>query len=153
MTARAYPVPYQIKETMGVIGESIAAYAQPLLDNTDGSTDQMNHALAIARLCWNLALMPEAERNEALREMGPNLEMGNDEFAAFRRTIVVPMIRRHEEMFPRMYGLGSTGASTGISAPPSCTTPPVSREKYPGTGRNAPCPCNSGKKYKKCCGR
>ncbi len=24
-------------------------------------------------------------------------------------------------------------------------------EKYPGTGRNDPCPCGSGKKYKKCC--
>jgi len=23
--------------------------------------------------------------------------------------------------------------------------------KYPGTKRNAPCPCGSGKKYKKCC--
>jgi hypothetical protein len=26
-------------------------------------------------------------------------------------------------------------------------------EKYPGAGRNAPCPCKSGKKYKKCCGQ
>jgi SEC-C motif domain protein len=25
--------------------------------------------------------------------------------------------------------------------------------KAPKIGRNAPCPCNSGKKYKKCCGR
>ena len=25
--------------------------------------------------------------------------------------------------------------------------------KTPKVGRNAPCPCNSGKKYKKCCGR
>lgn len=25
--------------------------------------------------------------------------------------------------------------------------------KEPKIGRNAPCPCNSGKKYKKCCGR
>jgi len=23
--------------------------------------------------------------------------------------------------------------------------------KYPKAGRNAPCPCGSGKKYKKCC--
>lgn len=31
--------------------------------------------------------------------------------------------------------------------------PETKREvKYPGTGRNAPCPCGSGKKYKKCCG-
>lgn len=25
--------------------------------------------------------------------------------------------------------------------------------RQPGTGRNQPCPCGSGKKYKKCCGR
>jgi preprotein translocase subunit SecA len=28
---------------------------------------------------------------------------------------------------------------------------PVRREKK--VGRNEPCPCGSGKKYKKCCGR
>ena len=26
-------------------------------------------------------------------------------------------------------------------------------EKKPKIGRNDPCPCGSGKKYKKCCGR
>ena len=32
-------------------------------------------------------------------------------------------------------------------------SPEPKREvKYPGTLRNAPCPCGSGKKYKKCCG-
>ena len=25
-------------------------------------------------------------------------------------------------------------------------------ERFPGTGRNDPCPCGSGRKYKKCCG-
>lgn len=29
----------------------------------------------------------------------------------------------------------------------------TSKEAYPGTPRNAPCPCGSGKKYKKCCGK
>lgn len=31
-------------------------------------------------------------------------------------------------------------------------TPKASRGKVSGIGRNAPCPCGSGKKYKKCCG-
>ncbi|MEK7115159.1 MAG: preprotein translocase subunit SecA [Patescibacteria group bacterium] len=30
--------------------------------------------------------------------------------------------------------------------------PNTTQEKYPGTGRNDPCPCGSGKKYKKCHG-
>jgi SEC-C motif-containing protein len=29
---------------------------------------------------------------------------------------------------------------------------PIVREQ-PKTGRNDPCPCGSGKKFKKCCGR
>ena len=138
---------------MGVIGESIAAYAQPLLDDTDGSPDQMNQALQLGMLCWNVALLPEEERDSALREMRPVLKMEDDEFEAFRRTVVVPMIRRHQEMFPRMHGAGSTGSSKGIATPRTGATTSVSREKYPGTGRNAPCPCNSGQKYKRCCGR
>lgn len=137
---------------MGVIADSIVTYAQPLIDDTDGSMEQMNRALSLAQLCWNLALLPEEARNKELREMQPGLKMEDDEFDAFRRDVLVPMIRRHEEMFPRLHGPGSTKASPEMSAPPSHTDPPVSREKYPGTGRNAPCPCNSGKKYKKCCG-
>lgn len=35
-------------------------------------------------------------------------------------------------------------------APPSSRPQPVRKEKI---GRNEPCPCGSGKKYKKCCGR
>ena len=137
---------------MGVIAESIMAYAQPLFDDTDGSAEQINKALSLGQICWNLAIMPEEARNDMLREMRPRLKMDAGEFEAFQRDVVFPMIRRHQEMFPRMHGAGSTGASTGTSAPPSRTTPPGSREKYPGTARNAPCPCNSGKKYKKCCG-
>jgi len=30
--------------------------------------------------------------------------------------------------------------------------PPESRREVPKVGRNDPCPCGSGKKYKRCCG-
>jgi hypothetical protein len=138
---------------MGAIAESITTYAQPLLDETDGSVNQMNHALELGLLCWNLALLPEAVRHSALRKVQSDLEMENDEFEAFQRSVITPMIRRHQEMFPHMSGIGSTVPSGGISASRSRATPPVSNERYPGTGRNAPCPCNSGQKYKRCCGR
>jgi SEC-C motif-containing protein len=29
----------------------------------------------------------------------------------------------------------------------------IKRAALPGVGRNAPCPCGSGKKFKRCCGR
>ena len=79
--------------------------------------------------------------------------MDEDEFDAFRRSVVGPMIRRHQEMFPRMHRLGSMEDSRGAPASQTRPTAPVRTEKQPGTGRNAPCPCNSGRKHKLCCGR
>jgi uncharacterized protein YecA (UPF0149 family) len=117
---------------MGAIGEAITAYAQPLLDDTDGSIEQLNKALSLGQICWNLAIMPEDLRKDALIEIRQTLKKEAGEFEVFQRDFILPMIRRHEEMFPHMHGLAS--------------------KRDPGTGRNAPCPCNSGKKYKKCCG-
>ena len=143
---------------MGAIAEAFAAYAQPLLDQTDGSQGQLNKAFAISQFCYNLALMPERSRDGALSEMKLSLEMDDEEFDEFRRGIVVPMIQRHHEMFPQLHRRGSTGLSQGGPSPsgPSFPTGPemaARRERYPGTDRYAPCPCNSGRKYKFCCGK
>ena len=48
---------------MGAIAEGIVAYAQPLLDQTDGSEEQLNKAFTISQLCYNLALLPEDSRD------------------------------------------------------------------------------------------
>ena len=137
---------------MGIIAESIVAYAQPLLDETDGSIEDMERALSFAQLCWNLALLPEEEREESLDEMRQSFEMDDAEFEDFRQSVVLPMIRRHHDMFPDMpsYGSASDAKTTTVREVPLSKTPRAQR--YPGTGRNAPCPCNSGKKYKHCCG-
>ena len=137
---------------MGAIADAVAAYAQPLLDQTDGSLDQLNKAFALAQLCWNLAMVPEEGRDEAVAEIRLNLKMDEDEFDAFRRRVIVPMIRRHEDMFPRMHRRGSMECSRGASEPHTWATTPARTERT-GTGRNAPCPCKSGRKYKLCCGR
>jgi hypothetical protein len=42
------------------------------------------------------------------------------------------------------------GDGWGVGAP-LILHPPLRREE-PKTGRNSPCPCGSGKKYKHCCG-
>ncbi|CAK0751858.1 SEC-C domain-containing protein [Gammaproteobacteria bacterium] len=137
---------------MGAIADAIVAYAQPLLEKTDGSLEQMNKAFAHGQLCWNLALLPEEKRDESLAKMRLSLTMNDDEFDTFRRTVVIPMIRRHEEMFPSMHQLGSTEPSEAANTPLARLISSVRTKKYPGTGRNEPCPCGSGKKYKKCCG-
>ncbi|HMB07218.1 MAG TPA: SEC-C metal-binding domain-containing protein [Isosphaeraceae bacterium] len=137
---------------MGALADAFVAYAQPLLDQTDGSEEQLNKAFAISQLCYNLALLPDDRRDTMLSEMRQTLGMDDAEFAEFRRSVIVPMIRRHEEMFPGMHRRtfgDSAPSSSSLRAPTRKAAP---RDRYPGTDRYAPCPCGSGEKYKFCCG-
>lgn len=154
---------------MGATAEAFVAYAQPLIDETDGSHEQVSKALAISQLCYNLALLPEERRDQMVSEMRGQLEMGDDEFEDFRRTIISPMLQRHREMFSQTRGgflrdteisrdteLGESTSrgsriSRGIATLRGNSTKRLSGEAYPGTRPYAPCPCNSGKKYKFCC--
>jgi uncharacterized protein YecA (UPF0149 family) len=126
---------------MGFMSNSMAEYAQPLIDDTDGSQAQMQYALSLAQMCWNLALLAEHERGLLLAKIQETMEMDAEEFLAFTDAVIAPMIARHHQMFPKQ-------------APQMATATPTERRggKFPGTGRNHPCPCGSGKKYKKCCG-
>jgi preprotein translocase subunit SecA len=51
--------------------------------------------------------------------------------------------RSAEELYASEHG-GSEGAEVAVKQ---------LRRNEPKVGRNAPCPCGSGKKYKKCCGK
>lgn len=139
---------------MGAIADTIMKYAQPLLDATDGSPQQLQNALTLSQLCWNMALMSEADRNLFLDNMPPIPNMAPADLENFKRTIVGPMIQRHQEMFAGMNR--QVPMAPPRSAPVYETPTPAARrpvKKYAGTGRNEPCPCGGGKKYKFCCGR
>jgi hypothetical protein len=138
---------------MGAIAEGIVAFAQPLIDQTDGSHEQLNKAFALSQLCFNLALLPEDKRDTALSEMRPTLQMDDEEFDEFRNSIVIPMIQRHKQMFPLMHRKVSTNSWLNdplLQAQPKMA---VAAETHPKIDRYAPCPCNSGEKYKFCCGK
>jgi hypothetical protein len=106
---------------MGRIGEGIAEYAQPLVDQTDGSPAQVEKALTIAMFCWNLAVVEDSLHEELLGEMRTATSMGDEEWAAFRRDIIAPMVRRHREMFPGM------GPRRGPATPPMISNGPRRR--------------------------
>ena len=132
---------------MGAIANALVAFTQPLLDQTDGSLEHLEKAYALGQICWNLALLPPDEREGALRRMLESLHLDGEAFEIFRHDIYLPMIRRHEEMFPQMHRRASSGpVSIPLALPPRT-------EGRPRAGRNSPCPCNSGRKYKHCCGR
>src|SRR5260221_12945705 len=103
---------------MGAIAEAFAAYAQPLLNDTDGSQEQLNKAFAISQCCYNLALLPEDRRDAAISEMQGTLEKDDAEFDEFRRSIILPMIERHHAMFPFLHQRGSTGLFQNSPAAP-----------------------------------
>jgi hypothetical protein len=88
---------------MGAIANAIMEYAQPLLDTTDGSIEQLNKALAISQACWNLALIPEEERRLAIDDMRLSLSMSQSEIDDFESSVLTPMILRHQAMFPGLH--------------------------------------------------
>ena len=88
---------------MGAIAEAIVEYARPLIDATDGSIEQLNRAMSISQVCWNMAILPENGRQSLLNSLGESLSMDGAELEAFERWILLPMIRRHEEMFPHLH--------------------------------------------------
>jgi SEC-C motif len=137
---------------MGAIAEGLLAYAKPLLDQTDGSEEQLSKAFAVTQICFSLALLPEDSRDTMLSEMRAGLEMDDEEFAAFRRSIIAPMIRRHQEMFPLMHRRVAMNPLQSVPAPRAQPRMAPAAETLPGIDRYAPCPCNSGEKYKFCCG-
>ena len=75
---------------MGAMAEAIVAYAQPLLDDSDGSAAQTQSALTLAQLCWNLALLPEEDRDDSLAEMRPALNMDDGQFDELRTMTASP---------------------------------------------------------------
>ena len=137
---------------MGVMADSFMEYAQPLFDQTDGSLEQMNKAASLAQLCFNLALLPQEQIEEGIAEVRPILGMDEAEFEDFRTSLILPMIRRHHHIFPGFSKQRAANGQKETWTPKETRTANPRAEKYPGTGRNDPCPCNSGKKYKKCCG-
>ena len=138
---------------MGAIADAIMAYARPLVDATDGSMEQLNRALTISQACWNLSLLPKDQRQSSMKSLAEALSLGDAEFQDFQSSTLEPMIRRHEEMFPKLHQRDSIKPphwQSSLSPLPSAKS---LKEKSPEPRRYDPCPCNSGKKYKFCCGR
>jgi hypothetical protein len=84
---------------------------------------------------------------------------GRQQVAMMIRTIPVPMgpgqVRVPRQEMLRSLGLDAEAAAAPV---PNLQTPPLAGLAEPAfrnekVGRNDPCPCGSGKKYKKCCGR
>ena len=77
---------------------------------------------------------------------GPEDETGIVEFVARYKLKGVAVAHRERATFKKRDGVWFFVDGEELAAPPA-------RNEGPRVGRNDPCPCGSGKKYKKCCGR
>ena len=60
---------------------------------------------------------------------------------------------RHDSSLGAGFAGGSGDQAAAMRAQGEGAKPATIRREQPKVGRNTPCPCGSGKKYKQCCGR
>ena len=80
------------------------------------------------------------------REGGPEDDQGEVEFIASYREKGVVKLHRERASFQRRDGVW-------YYVDGELVKPETAVHTQPKVGRNDPCPCGSGRKYKKCCGR
>ena len=122
-----------------------------LLKNVD--TEWMDHIDAMDELQKGIRLRAYGQQDPVVAYRNEGFEMFDAMIATIRentaRMMLTVQLRKAEEPKREQVAkpTGAAGASDG-SAP---NRRPIRKGKKPG--RNDPCPCGSGKKYKKCCGR
>lgn len=138
---------------MGALAEAMVAYAQPLIDASDGSFEGMNKAMSVSGLCYNLGSLPEEAREPIISQMQATLNLNNLEFEAFRRSVLTPMLQRYETMFGGKQLSAFGNFLQGRPRRPSRPIVEATDEATSQVDSYAPCGCNSGLKYKFCCGK
>lgn len=121
-----------------------------LLRNVD--QHWMDHIDAMDELRNGIRLRAYAQHNPVVEYRNEGYDMFNAMSEAIReetaRMMLTVRIRRQEDV-ERKQVATITGESAGGDHTRSKT---VVKPKSQKVGRNDPCPCGSGKKYKKCCG-
>jgi len=111
----------------------------------------MDHIDAMEELKRGIGLRAYAQHDPVVEYRLEGFEMFDEMIATIRentaRMILTVQIRRQEEPPKRE----EVAKPTATSADGTDTKRPVRSNKKPG--RNDPCPCGSGLKYKKCCGK
>lgn len=107
----------------------------------------------VSKKCVALAFEPDSSRFQHFAERLHTIENFTDtlrHWASFRPPPPKkPVSSRHPNPIPRPNITSARPASSDVEI----TSPKPIVEAEPRVGRNSPCPCGSGKKYKKCCMR
>ncbi|MFU0832102.1 MAG: preprotein translocase subunit SecA [Oscillospiraceae bacterium] len=122
-----------------------------LLKNVD--TQWMDHIDAMEELKRGIRLRAYGQKDPVVEYRIEGFDMFDNMIAAIRentaRMMLTVQIRTQEE--PKREQVAKPTGTAGAAGSTNNRHTPVRKGKKPG--RNDPCPCGSGKKYKKCCGR
>jgi preprotein translocase subunit SecA len=123
-----------------------------LLESVD--KQWMEHLDAMDDLKGSIGLNAYAQRNPISEYRIQSADMFDEMTAAIReetaRKLLAVVPREHQEI-KRVQVAKITNISSSGPAEPEKKKPVVKKADQK-VGRNDPCPCGSGKKYKKCCG-
>ncbi|HYQ29877.1 MAG TPA: SEC-C domain-containing protein [Polyangiaceae bacterium] len=89
---------FENRERSGGWAQQMIEFVQPLLDKSDGSKEQVEKAVSFGMLCWNIAIMPRAERAVAIDAAEREIAKTDEDREAFR-DLVELMLARYEELF------------------------------------------------------
>ncbi|MBQ6164323.1 MAG: preprotein translocase subunit SecA [Clostridia bacterium] len=122
-----------------------------LLENVD--LRWMDHIDAMDQLKSGIGLRAYGQQDPviAFRELSFDMfeEMNNGIIDGTVQTMILAQIRTERDTQRKAQNATVTGTSGGSDG--TVKKQPVKKDKKPG--RNDPCPCGSGLKYKKCCGK
>ena len=122
-----------------------------LLKNVD--IEWMDHIDAMDELQKGIRLRAYGQQDPVVEYRVEGFDMFDEMIATIRedtaRMMLTVQLRRAEE--PKREQVAKPTGSTGGGDSGPAKRMPIRKKKKPG--RNDPCPCGSGKKYKNCCGR
>ena len=120
-----------------------------LLRNVD--TKWMDHIDAMSDLMGSIGLQAYAQHNPITEYKLVGADMFDEMIDAIKRDTVMMILRvfPKTDKIERVQVAHETGASVSDG---SAKKQPIRKTAAQKVGRNDPCPCGSGKKYKKCCG-
>ncbi|HEX3017264.1 MAG TPA: preprotein translocase subunit SecA [Caproicibacter sp.] len=122
-----------------------------LLKNVD--TEWMDHIDAMDELQKGIRLRAYGQKDPVVEYRMEGFDMFDEMIATIRentaRMMLTVQLRTAEE--PKREQVAKPTGTTGGDDSDQAGHTPIRKKKKPG--RNDPCPCGSGKKYKNCCGR
>ena len=160
---------YEAKERE--IGAEHLRHLERMVMLTTIDSKWKDHLYAMDQLKEGIGLRSFAQRDPLIEYKREGLHMFQEMYATINREVVellfkiqaaptesafkgvftsLPQSYIHDEV-SAMDPIGSAADSSG-PAQPASPRPQPARHEGPKVGRNEPCPCGSGKKYKKCCG-